>query len=253
MKVLTAGLAVVVAASISCAREQSPTVGDGTDKKETSAMQWRQVEVGGTAVYYLEAGPVRGRSVLLLHGGRFSAATWRDLRTIDVLADAGNRVVAVDLPGFGRSPRGKVKPDEWVGRMIDAVKLVKPALVSPSMSGRFSLPLVTTAPEKLSAFVPIAPVSIEAHREKLHRITVPTLIFWGDQDTVIPLKEADTLAKEIPGAKKVILPGARHPCYLDDTKTFHTELLKFLATLPDPTSQPAPTDAAEDRIGRGGP
>lgn len=38
------------------------------------------------------------RNVLLLHGAKYSAQTWEDLGTLAVLADAGFRVAAVDLP-----------------------------------------------------------------------------------------------------------------------------------------------------------
>lgn len=37
-------------------------------------------------------------NVLFLHGARFSAKTWLDLGTLSLLADAGYRVAAVDLP-----------------------------------------------------------------------------------------------------------------------------------------------------------
>ena len=41
-------------------------------------------------------GPV---SVLLLHGARFTSSTWKELGTLDALADAGFASVAVDIPG----------------------------------------------------------------------------------------------------------------------------------------------------------
>lgn len=44
------------------------------------------------------AAPGAARNVLLLHGAKYSAQTWEDLGTLSVLADAGFRVAAVDLP-----------------------------------------------------------------------------------------------------------------------------------------------------------
>ncbi len=45
---------------------------------------------------YLDVAPEKanGRTILLMHGKNFCAGTWE--RTIDVLADAGYRVIAVD-------------------------------------------------------------------------------------------------------------------------------------------------------------
>ena len=106
------------------------------------------------------------------------------------------------------------------------------AAVSPSMSGRYSLPLVTTRPRRVGGFVAVAPVAIPAHQDKLNGISVPTLAIWGQNDRVVPIAQADLLVREVPGARKVIVPGAGHALYMDDEATFHKELVAFLAELP---------------------
>ena len=62
------------------------------------------VAVDGQSLFYREARPQQAPrlNVLLLHGIRFSSDTWLQLRTLAVLADAGHRAVAVDLPGKAR-------------------------------------------------------------------------------------------------------------------------------------------------------
>jgi pimeloyl-ACP methyl ester carboxylesterase len=49
------------------------------------------------------SGAANGRTVVLLHGGNYWAASWE--RTIDALSEAGFRVVAVDQIGYGRSSK----------------------------------------------------------------------------------------------------------------------------------------------------
>ena len=63
-------------------------------------------EVDGLAIHYVVAG--RGPAVVLLHGLGGFAQSWR--HTIDALATRAT-VFALDLPGFGRTPRLRI--DDW--------------------------------------------------------------------------------------------------------------------------------------------
>ena len=137
------------------------------------------VTVAGTALHYLEAGPSGPVTVLLLHGARFTSETWQELATIAELADAGHHVVAFDLPGYGNSEASKIPRDVylseafeelWPGRRV--------VIVSPSMSGGFSLPLVARDPDSVAGYVPVAPVGIDQYREALGQVDVPTLVVW---------------------------------------------------------------------------
>jgi pimeloyl-ACP methyl ester carboxylesterase len=47
-------------------------------------------------------------------------------------------------------------------------------------------------------------------RERLAGLDVPTLVLHGDRDPLFPLGNATTLAKEIPHARLVVLPGVGH-------------------------------------------
>jgi pimeloyl-ACP methyl ester carboxylesterase len=44
----------------------------------------------------------------------------------------------------------------------------------------------------------------------LHRITVPTLLLWGEADRLIPAAQAPVWADEIPNASVKTFPGAGH-------------------------------------------
>lgn len=46
--------------------------------------------------------------------------------------------------------------------------------------------------------------------EGLNETAAPTLIIWGDQDLVLPLRHAERLARDLPNAELVILEGAGH-------------------------------------------
>lgn len=44
----------------------------------------------------------------------------------------------------------------------------------------------------------------------LHRVTVPTLLLWGDADRLVPAGQADTWAKLIPASSSRLIPGCGH-------------------------------------------
>ena len=47
-------------------------------------------------------------------------------------------------------------------------------------------------------------------RKRLHRVTAPTLVVRGDQDTLVPAAHAEAYRDEIPGARLVVVEGAAH-------------------------------------------
>jgi pimeloyl-ACP methyl ester carboxylesterase len=191
------------------------------------------VEFEGHRVHLLSAGPEKGRAVLLLHGGRFNADTWKKLGTLDVLADAGYRAVALDLPGAGKSPGWKVDPKTFLVELIGLLEIGRPVVISPSLSGNLSFPLILDHPEAVSGYVPIAPVGVEKYASQLKGSPVPALVVWGQRDQLFRPAMANTLAAGFKTATVLILPGAKHPAYLDQPDLFHEALLKFLAGLGD--------------------
>ena len=179
-------------------------------------------------LHYLTAGQQGQPAVMLLHGASFSADTWSETGTLVTLAGEGFHVVAVDLPGYGKSPDAEVQEESWLAETIDRLNLDRPVVVSPSMSGRLTLPLLAIAPERLAAWVAIAPVSIPKYIGALGDCITPVLAVWGEHDDVVPPELADRLVERVPSARKVVIPGAGHAPYLDDTTAFHDALLAFL-------------------------
>ena len=99
------------------------------------------------SIYYRRVSPkVPKGDVLLLHGAMFSSETWKKTGTLKFLGDEGYVAVAVDLPGKGKSPPQPLATDEArVGLIVEIMNhfgLNKPVVVSPSMSGSYSIPLL---------------------------------------------------------------------------------------------------------------
>ncbi|MEN8142471.1 MAG: alpha/beta hydrolase [Thermodesulfobacteriota bacterium] len=191
----------------------------------------KKINVAGCEVHVLEAGAPQGRDVALLHGMKFQAETWRQLGTLDFLAEAGFHAVALDLPGFGRSPAGSASPADILGGVINELQLDKPVLLGPSMGGRVALEFCLAEEKLLGGMILVGPVGVAENRARLHGIKVPVLAIWGGEDAISPLQNGHILAQEIDGCRLLVIDGAPHPCYLDHSERFHSEIHAFLSGL----------------------
>ena len=142
-------------------------------------MESLETTIGKSPVHYLAAGPQDGLPVVLLHGARFSAETWRQTGTISTLAEAGYRVLAMDLPGFGKSPKRAVNGETFLAPLLGKLCGHAPVIVSPSVSGRFSLPLATSQAASLAGFVAGAPVGGPPYEGRPAGLRGPTVFVWG--------------------------------------------------------------------------
>ena len=188
----------------------------------------KQLTVDSTTIHYLEAGPDDGKAVLVLHGMKFQAETWRELGTIDLLADAGFNVIALDLPGFGKSAPSDMAPDSVLSLFIKETGLDRPVLIGPSMGGRVSLEFSLDHPEQVGGLVLVGAVGVPENQARLSEITVPCLVVWGSEDAISAPANADILIDGIKDSRKVVIDGAPHPCYLDQPGNWHDGLLLFL-------------------------
>jgi len=186
-----------------------------------------ELEIDGQTIHGRAAGPDAGAPILLLHGAAFDSGTWEKLGTLAVISQAGLRAVAVDLPGFGGSKAARAEPGHFLERLLPALGVEHPVIVSPSMSGRFSLPYLQAHPDRVAGFVPVAPVGAVEYAARLRGSPVPALVVWGERDHVFPPSQARTLADAFTDSRVLILPGAKHPAYLDQPELFHRELLAF--------------------------
>jgi haloalkane dehalogenase len=113
----------------------------------------------GLRMAWVEAGPTDGEPVLLLHGEPSWSFLYRTM--IPVLVDAGLRVIAPDLIGFGRSDKPAEPADhsyaahvEWVRTLaFDVLDLQRVTLVGQDWGGLIGLRLAAEHPDRFARIV----------------------------------------------------------------------------------------------------
>jgi len=197
------------------------------------------VNVMGTNIFYRFAEPGEnstpsGQVLFLLHGAAFSSETWeKEIGTIQTMSSLGHKVIAVDLPGYGKSSKYDGDRGEFLIQLVKTLSPnVKPVLVSPSMSGTFSLPLLNRNPDLICGYIPVAPVATSSYSKSFYEsLHVPTMIVYGDKDLGLGLSSAKHLS-DIPAATTPqILSDSRHPAYLDQPEVWHQLIYNFMRHL----------------------
>jgi pimeloyl-ACP methyl ester carboxylesterase len=73
--------------------------------------------------------------------------------------------------------------------------------------------------------------SFGASVTNLAEIRVPTLVVWGDRDSLFPLSHGQHLARTIPGAKLAVLEGVGHCPHLETPRRLAEAFTRFASTL----------------------
>jgi 2-hydroxy-6-oxonona-2,4-dienedioate hydrolase len=140
-----------------------------------AAAQWavtHRVRAGGWNLRYREAG--EGPPLVLIHGLGCSTDYW--VRNGAWIAAAGYRVLAPDLPGFGRTegPRAGlsiVQQAYAVSVFAEAMRLGPAAYLGHSLSCQTVLELACTEPSRVSALILAAPTG-DRRKKRLLREAV---------------------------------------------------------------------------------
>ncbi|MBN3292273.1 ABHEB protein, partial [Polypterus senegalus] len=200
-----------------------------------------RVVSAGQSLFYRQAVPSQGSprlSVLLLHGIRFSSEIWLNLKTLEKLAEAGYRAVAIDLPGLGNSKEavapsqiGIPAPGSFLKEVVEGLQLSPVVVISPSLSGMYSLPFLFEHNDLVKAYIPVAPICTEKFKaESYAAIKTPAFIVYGDQDAELGEASFRNL-KNLAGHRVLVMKGASHACYLDNPEEWHNGVLDFLSSL----------------------
>lgn len=114
-------------------------------------------------IAYIDAGSGE-KTLVLVHGLASNAGFWREM--IPLLAPH-YRVIAVDLPGYGKSGKGNLPYGmryyaDAVNALIAELKLTNVTYIGHSMGGQIGITLSLNHPESIESLVLLAPAGVEA-------------------------------------------------------------------------------------------
>lgn len=136
------------------------------------------MDVGGLRMHYLDEGDASAPVVFLLHGQPTWSYLYRNM--IPAIVDAGYRVIAPDLIGFGKSDKPRRREDHsygahvvWLGRLVDGLGITGAAAFMQDWGGMIGLRVLARKPQWLSRLVLANTVLAKAGG--LERLVAPTL------------------------------------------------------------------------------
>src|SRR4051794_37838323 len=161
-----------------------------------------------------------------------SAAGGLPIRAREKLGLGAFRVSAPLTSAFiARRARVMRRPRLRAGMLLTVVRY--PSRISPELVWEVSSG--AGKPGFVSALTALADYDF---RDRLPNIEDPTLIVWGRNDQIVPVKGADVYESLIPGARKVIFERTGHVPMLERPSRFNKLVEEFLA-------EPASMDRVE--------
>jgi pimeloyl-ACP methyl ester carboxylesterase len=135
-----------------------------------------------------------GPALILLHGLAGSARWWgRNLPALSRFF----RVIAIDLPGFGASPRGhrldlNAVADQLAGTM-DELGIERASLIGHSMGGLSAGGLAADRPERVDRLILVDAAFMSLGRTTVRSVTGPAVTLRWTAPSLLPVLVADGL------------------------------------------------------------
>lgn len=138
---------------------------------------------------------------------------------------------------LGDKPRVREMWDSTFSKLSDPID---PGFVREFAEGTLAQPVPpefveTIVLENLKVPARVWKATMEAHLEEgvgeLHKIKAPTLIVWGDRDSLLTRTDQEALAAAIPNSRLVVYAGAGHACYWEEPTRVASDLVAFVKSL----------------------
>jgi pimeloyl-ACP methyl ester carboxylesterase len=183
-----------------------------------------------------------GSPVVLLHGGGSDLHMWD--KQANTFAKHF-RIIRYDLRGHGESSpaTGTFSDVDDLEKLLDHLGHRKVSLVGLSKGSGVALNFTLAHPERVDRLVlvsssgpppgvPVAEGTVvltnAATLYRLKEIGIPVLVMIGDGDSSRVVGAAEAAVAGIKGARKVVIPNAKHLVNVENPGVFNEIVIKFL-------------------------
>jgi non-heme chloroperoxidase len=195
---------------------------------------YRSSDFAGDLVGFLDATGVKAAVIVGGSSGGLVAQRF----SIDH-PDRTSGLVLLGSPlSLGNKPAARELLDETLSKLADPID---PGFVRAFVAGT----IVRPVPEAFLEAMVQESLKVPAHVWKatgegllqddfsgeLGSIHVPTLVVWGDCDTILPRHEQESMASRIPNARLVVYPRAGHAFYWEDPARVARDLADFVGEI----------------------
>lgn len=156
--------------------------------------------INGIRIHYQEAGDERAPAIVLIHGFISSTQIWSDVFLR--LAEAGFRVIAIDMPGYGYSdkPADGQYTIDWqahtIVSLMDRLEVDTATIVGASYGGAVAATIALDYPERVERLVLVGTISNDDVLKK-PMVRVGRLPLIGDVVTPLYLGSRWVLRKRV--------------------------------------------------------
>lgn len=128
----------------------------------------------------------------------------------------------------GHTPRPGLSDSGDQSSTLKSVSKERPLCILTRIPRPSSPPPAHHGQDLFAGYVPVAPGQALSYTADTFAAVkgVPALIVYGEMDRMGT--KASSLLQAMPDSRVLMIPGASHPCYLDEPELFHKELLSFL-------------------------
>lgn len=177
---------------------------------------------GNIALHYAASHPQDVERLVLID----VAGVLHRISYSQTMAHAGIEALPALVPGQGAVLRGVAA--NLLATVLRNNELLEAGEWLVLTDARWRERILRGDPQTIAAYAMI----MTDYSDLIREVQAPTLIVWGERDTVAPLRTAKVLATHIPRAGLVTFEASGHVPMTDEPRRFHALLGEFLAAAP---------------------